>query len=103
MWNRFSTAEAVDVAMWQRRVLTDLKSAGIVQDHQLWRTILSFSILPMHITKQSIAETSRLMAELNAHDVYPSADTVAGNIARLKITLSKHARWSKQLKDTLSG
>ncbi|MCO5183969.1 MAG: NAD(P)-binding protein [Anaerolineae bacterium] len=67
----FPTAEAVDVAMWQRRVLTDLKSAGIVQDHQL---VAHHSIVLdpayVHITKQSIAETSRLMAELNAHDVY---------------------------------
>lgn len=67
----FPTAAVVDVAAWQQRVLADLKTAGVVKEQQL---VAQHSIVLdpayVHITEQSIAQTARLMAELNAKDVY---------------------------------
>jgi hypothetical protein len=56
----------------REHVLADLKRTGVITDHRL---VAEHSVVMdpayVHITKQSIAEHSRLAADLRARGVYP--------------------------------
>jgi hypothetical protein len=62
---------ALDVDTLRARVLGDLRREGIVADHRLishHHVVLDPAYV--HITQASLAETTRLRAELAAHDVH---------------------------------
>jgi protoporphyrinogen oxidase len=62
----------IDVDAARRRVLDDLRGAGIISDHRL---VAHHSVVMdpayVHITRGSMSEHQRLTRILNAHGVYP--------------------------------
>jgi protoporphyrinogen oxidase len=62
----------IDVDAARRRVLEDLRAAGIISDHRL---VAEHSVIMdpayVHITRASMAEHQRLTRIMNAHGVYP--------------------------------
>jgi protoporphyrinogen oxidase len=65
------TDASVNTSSWLKRVIHDLKEAGIITDHQLV-SYHSVVLDPayVHITKKSQAETRRLMDLLNPAGIY---------------------------------
>ena len=68
----FAKDAVVDVAAMRERVLSDLKVAGMITDHEL---VAEHSVVMdpayVHITKRSLAEHARLAGELRLQGVYP--------------------------------
>jgi protoporphyrinogen oxidase len=67
----FPRDAVVDVPAMRTRVLADLARAGVITDHQL---LSEHSVIMdpayVHITRASMAETTRVRAALATHDVY---------------------------------
>jgi protoporphyrinogen oxidase len=67
----FPRDATIDVPMWRARVLADLARAGVITDHQL---VSQHDVVMdpayVHITRASMAETTRVRAALATHDVH---------------------------------